>query len=301
MNYTIHQLRIFVKVLETKSITRASEELFMTQPAVSIQLKNFQDQFDIPLTEIVGRQLYVTDFGREIGAIVEKTLEHLEEINYKTQEYKGLLTGRLKISAASTGKYVIPYFLSKFLELNPGVDLVLDVTNKSQVLASTKNNEIDFALVSVVPHDLDVKEERLLENKLYLIGNTPTFDKNKPLIYREKGSATRTEMERYFSETSAKRRKKLELTSNEAVKQAVIAGLGYSILPLIGIKDEIINERLFILPKKNLPLKTDWRLIYNTSKKLSPIARAYLTFIQKEKADILNNHFHWYETFREDR
>lgn len=300
MNYTIHQLKVFLKVLENKSITRASEELFMTQPAVSIQLKNFQDQFDIPLTEIVGRKLYVTDFGREIGAIVEKTLEHLEEINYKTQEYKGLLTGRLKISAASTGKYVIPYFLSKFLELNPGVDLVLDVTNKSQVLASIKNNEIDFALVSVVPDDLDVQEERLLENKLYLIGNTPKFDKKKPLIYREKGSATRAEMERYFSETSTKTRKKLELTSNEAVKQAVIAGLGYSILPLIGIKDEILNERLFILPKKNLPLKTDWRLIYNTSKKLSPIARAYLTFIQKEKDDILKTYFHWYETFRED-
>lgn len=297
MNYTIHQLKIFLKVLETKSITRASEELFMTQPAVSIQLKNFQDQFDIPLTEIVGRRLYVTDFGKEIGAIVEKTLEQLEEINFKTLEYKGLLTGRLKISAASTGKYVIPYFLSKFLELHPGVDLILDVTNKSQVLASMKNNEIDFALVSVVPDDLDVREERLLENKLYLIGNQPKFDKNKPLIYREKGSATRAEMERYFSETSSKKRKKLELTSNEAVKQAVIAGLGYSILPLIGIKDQIINKRLFILPKKNLPLKTDWRLIYNTTKKLSPVARAYLAFIREEKEEILKTYFQWYEAF----
>ncbi len=297
MNYTIHQLKIFLKVLETKSITRASEELFMTQPAVSIQLKNFQDQFDIPLTEIIGRKLYVTDFGKEIGEIVEKTLDQLEEINYKTQEYKGLLTGRLKISAASTGKYVIPYFLSKFLELYPGVDLVLDVTNKSQVLASIKNNEIDFALVSVVPDDIDVQEERLLENRLYLIGNQPKFDKNKPLIYREKGSATRAEMERYFSETSSKTRKKLELTSNEAVKQAVIAGLGYSILPIIGIKDEIINERLFILPKKNLPLKTDWRLIYNSAKKLSPVARAYLSFIREEKKDILQTYFKWYEDF----
>jgi len=297
MNYTIHQLKIFLKVLETKSITRASEELFMTQPAVSIQLKNFQDQFDIPLTEIVGRRLYVTDFGKEIGVIVEKTLDQLEEINYKTLEYKGLLTGRLKISAASTGKYVIPYFLSKFLELYPGVDLLLDVTNKSQVLASIRNNEVDFALVSVVPDDIDVKEERLLENKLYLIGNQPKFDKNKPLIYREKGSATRAEMERYFSETSSKTRKKLELTSNEAVKQAVIAGLGYSILPIIGIKDEIIDKRLFILPKKNLPLKTDWRLIYNSTKKLSPVARAYLAFIREEKKDILQTYFKWYEDF----
>ena len=150
MNYTIHQLQIFLKVVQKKSITKAAEELFMTQPAVSIQLKNLQDQFDIPLTEVIGRQLYVTDFGKEIAEIAERVVIELENLNYKTQAFQGMMTGKLSISAASTGKYVLPFFLSDFLAQHTGIDLVLDVTNKSMVIQSLKNNEIDFALVSTV-------------------------------------------------------------------------------------------------------------------------------------------------------
>ncbi len=111
MNYTINQLRIFLRITETKSITKAAEELHLTQPAVSIQLKNFQDQFDIPLTEIIGRKIYITDFGREIAVAAENILNQVYEINNKTLAHKGQLTGRLKISVVSTGKYVMPYFL----------------------------------------------------------------------------------------------------------------------------------------------------------------------------------------------
>ncbi|MFT4738918.1 MAG: DNA-binding transcriptional LysR family regulator, partial [Paraglaciecola sp.] len=229
MNYTIHQLRIFLKVIQKRSVTKASEELFMTQPAVSIQLKNLQDQFDIPLTEIIGRQLYVTDFGKEIGVIAERVVQELESINYKTQAYQGLLTGKLKISAASTGKYVLPFFLSGFLERHTGIDLVLDVTNKSRVIESLKKNEIDFALVSVVPDNIQIEEELLIENKLYLLSNQSHSDENKPLIYREEGSATRIAMEKYFEKHQGAHRKGMEMTSNEGVKQAVIAGLGNSI------------------------------------------------------------------------
>ena len=114
MNYTLNQLRIFLKVVQTESVTKAAEELFLTQPAVSIQLKNFQDQFDIPLTEVVGRKIYITDFGREIAEAAENIINHVHAINYKTLAYKGQLTGQLKISVVSTGKYVMPFFLSKF-------------------------------------------------------------------------------------------------------------------------------------------------------------------------------------------
>lgn len=294
MNYTVHQLQIFLKVVQTKSITKASEELFMTQPAVSIQLKNLQDQFDIPLTEVIGRQLYVTDFGKEIAVIAESVIQELEKINYKTQAFQGVLTGKLSISAASTGKYVIPYFLSGFLEKNTGIDLVLDVTNKSRVVESLKNNEIDFALVSVIPEKLSIKEEVLIENKLYLVGNSAVRNEGKPLIYREEGSATRLAMEKYFEVHQGKMRKRMELTSNEAVKQAVIAGLGYSIMPLIGIQNELLNGQLFILEQEDLPLQTEWRLIWLKSKKLSPASQAFLDFIRKEKNRILEDNFNWY-------
>jgi len=297
MNYTIHQLKIFLKVLETKSITKASQELHMTQPAISIQLKNFQDQFKLPLTEIYGRQLYITDFGYEIAEIAQRVIENLEEIQFKTKEYQGLLTGKLKIAAASTGKYVIPFFLSGFLNQHEGLDLLLDVTNKTQVIDSLKRNEIDFALVSVLPENIEVQEELLVENKLFLVGNQKYDKKIKSLIYREKGSATRREMENYFKQTEQGARKKLELTSNEAVKQAIISGLGVSIVPIIGIKNEIQNGTLQIIPSKNLPIVNNWRLIWLKNKKLSPIAQAYLLYLKTEKNTILEEHFSWYEKF----
>lgn len=297
MNFTIHQLQIFLKVVEKKSITRASEELFMTQPAVSIQLKNLQDQFEIPLTEVIGRQLYVTDFGNEIAAISEKILNEIESLNFKTKSYKGLMTGKLVISSASTGKYVIPHFLSGFIEKHSGIDLILDVTNKSKVIESLKNNEIDFALVSVIPDKLEVEEEVLVENKLFLIGNTQKPDESKPFIFREEGSATRSAMENHFSNHRKGTRKRLELTSNEAIKQAVIAGLGNSLMPIIGINTELENKELFIIPTKGLPITTEWRLIWLKGKKLSPVSKAFLAFIRTEKEQILKNKFQWQSNY----
>lgn len=296
MNYTIHQLRIFLKVVETRSITKAAQELYMTQPAVSIQLRNFQDQFDIPLTEVVGRKLYITDFGEEIARNAERVIHELDAINYKTEAYKGLMSGKLSISSASTGKYVIPYYLTGFLEHHRGVDLMLDVTNKSRVVESLKRNEIDFALVSVLPENLVVEEERLIENRLYLIGKDEKPDKSTPLIYREEGSATRLAMEEYFKKQEKKgERKRMELTSNEAVKQAVIAGLGYSIMPLIGLRNELQNGQLHIYPTRGLPIKTQWRLIWLKGKVLSPVAKAYLEFVRAEKQLIFEEHFRWYD------
>jgi len=294
MDYTIHQLQIFLKVLQTRSITKTSEELFMTQPAISIQLKNLQNQFKIPLTEVIGRQLYITDFGKEIAEIAERVIQELENINYKTKAYQGILTGKLSISSASTGKYVIPYFLSGFLEKNSGIDLVLDVTNKSKVVKSLKNNETDFALVSVLPDKLNVEGELLIENKLYLMGNQPIREEKKPLIYREEGSATRTAMEQYFETREGKQRKRMELTSNEAVKQAVIAGLGHSIMPLIGMRNELMSQEIYILPAEGFPIITEWRLIWLKEKKLSPVSEAYLEFLRAEKQNILDKNFEWY-------
>lgn len=297
MNYTVNQLLIFLKVVETRSITKASEELYMTQPAVSIQLKNFQNHFNVPLTELVGRSIYITDFGLEIASIAERAIEELEILKFKTKEYEGKVTGRLKISSASTGKYVIPFFLSDFLDMNSGIDLLLDVTNKTKVLESLKRNEIDFAIVSVLPEGIEVEEELLLENKLYLVGTKDNYRKKKTLIFREEGSATRQAMERYFQKKSVIKRKKLELTSNEAVKQAVIAGLGHSILPLIGIKNELLDGSLQIIKKRGLPLKTDWRLIWLKNKKMSPVGQSYLDFVRHEKSQILDHHFQWYNDF----
>ncbi|NBY41528.1 MAG: LysR family transcriptional regulator, partial [Flavobacteriia bacterium] len=207
MNYTLNQLQIFLKIVQTQSVTKASEELHLTQPAVSIQLKNFQDQFDIPLTEVVGRKIYITDFGKEIAEVAEKIIDQVYAINYKTLAYKGQLTGRLKISVVSTGKYVMPFFLADFMNEHKGIALMMDVTNKNKVVESLEKNEVDFALVSILPTTLNIEKLDLLQNKLYLVGNTKTelnmvtgtkeTFTDLPLIFREKGSGTRQAMESF--------------------------------------------------------------------------------------------------------
>ncbi|WP_166959774.1 LysR family transcriptional regulator [Yeosuana marina] len=304
MNYTLHQLQIFLKISQLKSITKASEELHLTQPAVSIQLKNFQDQFPISLTEVVGRQLYVTDFGKEIAIAAEKILDEVHAINYKTLAFQGELSGRLKISVVSTGKYVMPYFLSDFIKQHQGVELNIDVTNKLKVIKSLELNEVDFALVSVLPENLKVNNVVLMENRLFFVASTMLkFSKvpskkrlfeELPLIYREEGSATKNAMETFISNNQFSEHKKIELTSNEAVKQAVISGLGCSIMPLIGIKNELKNKELQIIPVKGLPINTTWNIIWLKSKKLSPAALAYLDFLSSEKDRIIKEKFDWF-------
>lgn len=285
MNYTLNQLQIFLKIVETESITKAAEELHLTQPAVSIQLKNFQDQFDIALTENVGRKIYITDFGREIAISAENIIYQVNAINNKTLAYKGQMTGKLKIAVVSTGKYVMPYFLSEFMLMNSGVQLNMDVTNKSKVIESLEKNEIDFALVSILPAAINIEKIDLLPNKLFLIGNEKTNSniQDLPLIFREKGSGTRQAMEQFIQKKKLTVLKKMELSTNEAVKQAIIAGLGFSIMPIIGIKNELINKQLFIIPVKGMPVKTTWSLIWLKGKKHSPVANAYLQFLKKEK------------------
>lgn len=305
MNYTLHQLQVFLKVSETKSITKAAEELYLTQPAVSIQLKNFQEQFDIPLTEVVGRQLYVTEFGQEIARAAENILNEVHAINYKTMAFKGKLTGKLKITSVSTGKYVIPYLLADFMKLHSEVELMLDVTNKNRVIHSLERNEIDFALVSVVP-ELNIQSIPLMENQLVLVANRSFKKPKRPLsldeiqqlslIYRELGSGSRHMMERFLEQQNITITKKIELTSNEAVKQAIIAGLGCSIMPIIGIKNELYNGDLQIIPAEGLPQFSQWNLIWLKSKNLSPTAEAFKNYLLENKSEIIATHFGWAST-----
>ncbi len=307
MHYTLHQLQIFLKIVETKSITKAAEELNLTQPAVSIQLKKLQEQFDIPLTEVIGRQLYVTHFGADIAITARKVLDEVATITYKSLTFKGMLSGKLNISVVSTGKYVMPYFLSDFLNQNKGIDLEMDVTNKSKVVKSLESNEVDFALVSILPNDLQLQSEILLDNKLYLIGNqnvvaeiqnnkTDLFD-DYPLIYREEGSATRLVMENYLTRNGLQSVKKIQLTSNEAVKQAVISGMGCSIMPIIGLKNELEKGDLKIISMKGFPIKSNWYLVWLKNKSLSPVAEAYLKYIRDEKSNLKATYFSWIDNY----
>ena len=259
------------------------------------------------MTEVVGRKIFITDFGKEIAEAAENILNQVHAINYKTMAHKGQLAGRLKISVVSTGKYVMPFFLSDFLKEHDGIELNLDVTNKTKVIESLENNEVDFSLVSVLPEKMKIEKVELMQNKLYLVSNTKQHFKNNiydkkifetvPLIYREQGSGTRHVMEKFIVRNNLPVRKKMELTSNEAVKQAVVAGLGCSIMPLIGIKNELQNGELQIIPVKGFPIKSVWNLIWLKGKNHSPVAAAFLAFIKKGKAKIIKENFEWFEEY----
>ncbi len=303
MNYTLHQLEVFIKVTELQSVTRASEVLYLTQPAVSIQLKKFQEQFKIPLFEIVGRKIYITEFGEEIALAAKKIMTEVRAIDYKALTYQGELAGKLRIAIVSTAKYVMPYFISDFINENRGVDLVMDVTNKSNVVRALENNEVDFAMVSTIPNKLKINRIELMKNELYMVGGKGYRHKGKylskadfqklPLIYREQGSATRLAMEKFIESKRISTYKKMELTSNEALKQAVISGLGYSIMPLIGIKNAISSKELQIIPVNGLPIVTNWNLIWLSSKNMSNIAKSLIAHINANKDQLIEKHFGW--------
>jgi DNA-binding transcriptional LysR family regulator len=300
MNYTLNQLQVFQKVVQLRSMTKASESLHLTQPAVSIQLKNFQLQFEMPLFEVIGRKVYITDFGHEIATAVDEILFQVSEIHFKSKSFQGDLAGKLKIASVSTGKYVMPYFLTDFIKMHSGVELSMDVTNRENVLSRLEKNEVDFALVSVLPRKLKVERIELLSNELYLIGNKhvqqDAFKSKKELqehslIYRELGSSTRLSMEDFIDKRNLDGIKKIELTSNEAVKQAVIAGLGISIMPKIGLRNELKSGDLKIIDIKGLPIVTQWNLIWLRGKKLTQVAKSYLEYLEENRLKITKTYF----------
>jgi DNA-binding transcriptional LysR family regulator len=305
MNYTLHQLEIFRTIAELQSVTKASEQLFLTQPAVSIQLKNFQAQFNLPLFEIVGRKLYITEFGEEISETAFKILEQVDNIKFKSAIFEGKIAGKLNISLVSTAKYTMPYFLSDFIKKNEMVSLTMDVTNKMAVLRSLENNECDFAMVSTIPKKLNIERIELMKNKLYFVANR-NFNPSKKkvllkdlntslFIFREPGSATRLAMEQYLVKHKIAIEKEMELTSNEAVKQAIIAGLGISIMPIIGIKNELQNGDLQIIEMIGFPLETNWNLIWLKSKNLSLVAKSFKKHLEENKENIIKRHFTWFK------
>jgi len=305
MKYTLHQLQIFKCLVETRSITQTAQVLNLTQPAISIQLKNLQNQFDLKLYEIIGKQIFITEFGQKIAESADEIIKQVESINYISSRLKGQLASKLRISVVSTGKYVIPFFLKEFLDQHPSVELILDVTNKAKVIDALESNEADFALVSILPSKLKVESIPLLKNRLVLVANE-RFEippegirlqhlVHLPVILREKGSGTRETMERFFQRNEIQLKKPLVLTSNEAVKQAILADLGISIMPLIGIKSELDQHLVKVIPCKGLPIETQWSLIWMKGKSLNPVAKAFIDFLMLEKTGIVAKKFGWFE------
>ena len=286
MNYTLRQLQVFQAIANHGSITKAARHLHLTQPAVSLQFKSFAEQFDFPLIEYQGKKLKITPLGKEVKIHAERILDQANALKLMNQSLKEELTGTLLLSIVSTGKYVMPYLLAEFLNKYPETDLIMDVTNRSTVVDHLLDNSVDFALVTVVPSKPELNSIKLIDHDLVLVGNKTNSEKAKKnlnscrFLFRETGSATRHAMEEFIAEENIAADRTLELTSNEAVKQSVMAGLGISLMPMIGIKREIKQGLIHAIPQKNLPKTTQWNLVWRKNKKLSPVASGYLKFLE---------------------
>ena len=307
MNISLTQLRALKAIALQESITGAARSLNMTQPAVSIQLKNLQEQFEVPLTEIIGKRIHITEFGQELVEMADRIFDEVAQIEQKMLGLKGLLGGKIRISAVSTGKYIIPYLMADFMKIHPHVEISLEVSNRYSVLAHLQENTTDLALISVSPpSDLAFDSITLEENKWYLACAPDLAEKFQaqidannwskvPFILREKGSGTRLKMEEFFNSRNIKVDSKMELATNEAVKQAVMAGLGASVLSNFSMSQEIEDHRITLLKYPDLPIKSMWKLIWLKQKKHSPAVLAFIRWISENKKSIFKSHFNTFD------
>lgn len=285
---TLHQLRVFEAAARHASFTRAAEELFLTQPTVSMQIKQLTKAVGLPLFEQVGKRLFLTEAGRELFSTCLSVFDTLAQFDMKVADLKGLKQGKLRLSAITTAKYFIPRLLGPFCQLYPGIDISLQVTNHEGILERMSNNQDDLYIMTRVPENIDVSYKPFLENPLVVLApkNHPLAkEKNIPLqrlseeafIMREPGSGTRKAIQGLLKENDVNVKVKLELGSNEAIKQAIAGGLGISVLSrhtLIPYKGDIA-----ILDVEHFPIQGHWYVVHPSGKQLSIVAKTYCEYL----------------------
>jgi len=285
---TLHQLKVFEAAARHGSFTRAAEELFLTQPTISMQIKQLTKSVGLPLFEQVGKRLYLTEAGRELFATCRQIFETMDKFQMTVADLKGLKQGQLRLAVITTAKYIIPRLLGPFCQLYPGIDISLQVTNHELILDRMMNNLDDLYIMSQIPDHFDVNFQPFLENPLVVFApaNHPLAkEKNIPIerlgeerfIMREPGSGTRSAVQSLLEKHGVKVKVKLELGSNEAIKQAIAGGLGISVLSRHTLLTDAAE--FSILDVQNFPIRRDWYMVYPAGKQLSIIAHTYYEYL----------------------
>ena len=294
---TLHQLKVFEAVARHRSFTRAAEELFLTQPTVSMQVKQLAKAVGLPLFEQIGKRLYLTAAGRELLATCQEIFEELSRFEVAVADLKGLKQGYLRLAVITTAKYVIPRLLGPFCQRYPGIDVSLKVTNHEHILERLTDNRDDLYILSQPPSELDVTTYPFLENPLVVLASRhhPLAQKKniplkrlaeEPFIMREPGSGTRKAVQKLFDEHGISVKVKLDLGSNEAIKQAIAGGLGISVLSRHTLALEGTTSLLTILDVEDFPIQLHWYVVYPSGKQLSVIARTFFEYLLNEGKEI---------------
>jgi DNA-binding transcriptional LysR family regulator len=287
MHVSLRQLKIFEAVARHLSYTRAAEELFLTQPAVFTQVKQLEESVGLTLLERIGKRIYLTDAGGEVLATCRETLDALDRLEMRLADMQGLKRGRLRLAMVTTAKYLIPRLLGEFCVKYPGIEASLTVTNREKLLARIAANEDDLAILGAPPEGMDVVATPIAENPLVVIARNdhPLAGKKKislqriaeePFIMREPGSGTRLATERFFAEHQLSLKVRMELGSNEAIKQAIAGGLGVSVLSRHTLTLEGSGGLLLPLDVSGFPLKRKWYVAYPRERHLSAVAKAFI-------------------------
>lgn len=292
-NATLRQLKVFEAVARNLSFTRAAEELYLTQPTVSIQIKQLADIVGQPLLEQIGKRIFLTDAGRELLKVCRDIFEGLDRFEMLMSDMKGVKKGKLRLAVITTAKYFVPRLLGVFCQRYPGIDVTLKVTNRERVLQRMAENQDDLYVLGQPPEQMDVAFEPFLENPLIVLapGNhTLAGQKNispqrlteEQFLMREPGSGIRLATEEFFAGRGLKLKVRMELGSNEAIKQAVAGGLGLAVLSVHTLALERNIDELAILDVTGFPIRRHWYLVYPKDKQLSVVALAFLEFMHTE-------------------
>jgi len=287
---TLRQLQIFEASVRLGSFSRAAEELFVTQPTVSMQIKKLSDALGLPLFEQVGRNVRPTEIGAELYEACRKIFESLANLEMKVSDHKGMKRGRLRLGVVTTAKYFVPEVLGEFCRLHPGIDVALKVSNRDRITERLNNYEDDLYIVGQAPTDvMEIESYPFAPNPLVVLASRdhPLIgQKNiplariaeEPLILREPGSGIRDATLRRFQEHGLQPNVRMELGSNEAIKHAVVGGLGIAILSLHTLSLAGPNGPVAILDVEGFPIMRQWHLVYPKGKELSLVANAFLEF-----------------------
>lgn len=297
-NVTLRQLHIFVAVAREQSFSRAARELHLTQPAVSMQIRQLEEVAGMRLFERIGGKTTLTEAGREVLARATQVNELLDEARESLDALRGMKTGALKLGAVSTAKYFAPSLLADFAPDSPGVTVKFSVGNREEIVKQLAENEIDLAIMGRPPRELETRAHPFAKHPLVIIASPshPLAAKRRialkrlegeRFIIRESGSGTRASMERVFQEHGARYRASMEVSSNETIKQAVIAGMGVSFISIHTVGLELQAGKLAILDVRGLPLLRDWYVIHLRAKRLSPIAAAFREFVLENGASVI--------------
>jgi len=289
---TLRQLEVFEAIARLGSFTRAAEELHLTQPTVSMQIKKLTAAVGLPLFEQIGKKIYLTDAGRALQSFARDIFERFTRFEMVIADMKGLKQGALRLAVITTAKYFIPRLLGSFCRRYPGIDVSMQVSNRERIIERLLNNEDDLYILGQPPEEIDAIAEPFLLNPLIVLAPADhplARQKNislqrlaeEPFLLREPGSGTRKATEQLFAQHNLKIKMRMELGSNEAIKQAVVGGLGISVLSRHTLALDVAADQVAILDVVGFPIERHWYAAYPNGKQPSVVATAFLDYLKQ--------------------